>query len=222
MNQTEALRQIRELGVQSFETRDISALLRTSPANASVILSRLGSRGLVKRIARGRWSTGGPSERERLAEAIAAPLPAYVSLQSALYRHGIIEQIPEVIYAVTLGRARVVRSPLGVVSFHRMPPALFGGFETAKNGSKIATSEKALFDFVYLSPARSRRFASLPETAFPRAFRWKEVMSWTDKIVGKSRQIHVRRKLLALRQAQSRIRSEKKTRISPVASDRGP
>jgi predicted transcriptional regulator of viral defense system len=210
MNQMEALQRIRELGVQSFETRDVSALLRISPANASVLLSRLGSRGHVQRISRGRWSIGGRSERERLAEELAAPAPAYVSLQSALYRHGLLDQIPDVIYAVTLGRARLVRSPLGTVSFHRMPPALFGGFETDGSGAKMATAEKALFDFAYLGPTRSRHFTSLPEMEFPRGFRWKELEFWADKIAGKSRQIHVRRKLLALRQSRSRIQMEKR------------
>jgi hypothetical protein len=41
MNQTEALQKIQRLGVPAFETRDVSALLRVKPANASVLLSRL-------------------------------------------------------------------------------------------------------------------------------------------------------------------------------------
>jgi predicted transcriptional regulator of viral defense system len=96
---------ILRLDVPSFETRDISALLRVTPANASPLLSRLANRGFVQRLARGQWSMGAQSSREQLAELVAAPSPAYVSLQSALFRHGLIEQIPEVIYAVTLGRA---------------------------------------------------------------------------------------------------------------------
>src|SRR5476651_2674386 len=121
MNQTEALQKIQKLGVSAFETRDISALLRVTPANASVLLSRLASRGFVCRLSRGRWSIGVQPNREHLAEQIAAPSPAYVSLQSALFRHGLIEQVPDVIYAITLGRARRVRTPSGTVSLHRMP-----------------------------------------------------------------------------------------------------
>jgi Mn-dependent DtxR family transcriptional regulator len=49
MNQTEALQRIQALGVPSFETRDVSALLRVAPANASIILTRLASRGFVRR-----------------------------------------------------------------------------------------------------------------------------------------------------------------------------
>jgi hypothetical protein len=30
-----------------------------------------------------------------------------------------------------------------------MPPALFGGYDTGEDGSKVATAEKALFDLIY-------------------------------------------------------------------------
>src|ERR1700691_3363965 len=158
MNQVEALQKIQQLGVPTFETRDISALLRVNPANASVLLARLASRGLVRHLARGRWSVSEQTNPELLAEQLAAPSPAYISLQSALFRHGMIEQVPEMTYAVTLGRARRGRTPAGTVSLHQMPLQLFGGFETGDEGAKVATAEKALFDLVYLSPTRTRLF----------------------------------------------------------------
>ena len=203
MNQTEALQRIQKLGVPSFETRDVSALLRVSPANASALLSRLAGRDFVHRLARGRWSIGVQPNRERLAEQVAAPSPAYVSLQSALFRHGLIEQVPEVLFAGTLGRARRVHTPSGTVSLHRIPPALFGGYETAADGTKVATAEKALFDHLYLSPTRSRLFASLPEMELPRRFRWADVANWAKKIKGKSRRTFVERKLALLKSAHS-------------------
>jgi predicted transcriptional regulator of viral defense system len=204
MNQTEALQKIQQLGVPTFETRDISALLRVAPANASALLSRLASRGLVRRLARGRWSIGVQPNRDQVAEQVAAPSPAYVSLQSALFRHGLIEQVPDVLYAVTLGRARRVSTPSGAVSLHRMPPALFGGFETADDGTKAATAEKALFDLLYLSPTRSRLFTKLPEIELPRSFRWAKVAEWAKKITGKSRRTYVEQRVASLKLAHTR------------------
>jgi predicted transcriptional regulator of viral defense system len=198
MNQIEALQRIRLLGVPSFETRDISALLEVSPANASVLLSRLSSRGFVHRLSRGKWSIGDQPDRDLVAEQVSAA-PTYVSLQSALYRHGLIEQVPEVLYAVTLGRARKVRTPLGVVSLHRMPPALFGGYSILKGGAKVATAEKALFDFLYLGPSRSRLFSRLPELTLPRSFRWNVVGHWASRIVGDSRRAFVENKIREIR-----------------------
>lgn len=201
MNQTEALQKIRRLGVPSFETRDVSALLQVSPANASALLGRLAERELVGRLARGKWILG-PGSRALVAEQIAAPYPAYVSLQSALFRHGVIEQVPAITYAVTLGRARQVKTPQGMVSLHRMPPELFGGFEMADDGGKLATVEKALFDLVYLSPTRSRLFVRLPEIELPRTFRWSETARWAKIIAGKSRRVFVAAKLVELRARQ--------------------
>ena len=204
MNQIEALQRIQKLGVPSFETRDISALLRVSTANASVLLSRLATRGFLRRLARGRWAIGSPSNREQLAEQLTAPSsPAYVSLQSALFRHGLIEQVPDVLYAVTLGRARRVQTPSGTVSLHRLPPLLFGGYATANDGTKVARAEKALFDLLYLSPTRSRLFASLPEMEMPKSFRWTEVADWTKKIPGKSRRVFVEQKLQSIKSARA-------------------
>lgn len=203
MNQAEALRRIQSLGVKAFETRDVSALLRVTPANASVLLSRLASRGFVSRMGRGRWSLGAKPAAPVL-EQLAAPSPAYVSLQSALFRHAMIEQVPAVTFGVTLGRARRVATPGGTVSLHRMPPSLFGGFTVSDDGTKVATPEKALFDFFYLGPTRSRLFASLPEVDVPRSFRWSELGQWTKKIAGKSRRSFVEAKLRSFRASHGR------------------
>jgi predicted transcriptional regulator of viral defense system len=199
VNQIEALRRIRSLGVPGFETRDVAALLRVSPANASVLLSRLGRSGLVYRVARGLWAADAEKGADQLVEQLAAPYPAYVSLQSALFRRGLIEQVPSVVYAVTPGRTRRITTPLGTVSFHRIPAALFEGFAVDDDGIKIATAEKALFDLLYLGPTRSRLFAQLPEIEWPRSFRWKEVCSWVDKIPGRSRRGYVAKRLSELR-----------------------
>ncbi len=201
MNQIEALSQIDKLGTLGFETRDISALLRVSPANASMLLKRLAISGFVYRVARGRWVRANQENRERLVEQLAAPYPACISLQSALFLHGLIEQVPAVIYAVTPGRARRFDTPLGSVSLHRIPPELFGGFKISNDGTKIATAEKALFDLLYLSPTRSRLFASLPELEVPKAFRWSEVRRWIEKIAAKNRRSFVERKAAVLKAA---------------------
>jgi len=158
-------------------------------------------------LTRGRWGIGEPTAA-LLAEQVAAPSPTYVSLQSALFRHGVIEQVPGMTYAATLGRARKIRTPRGTVSVHRIPPELFGGFELADDGAKVATVEKALFDLIYLSPTRSRLFVKLPETEFPRSFKWAETNRWAKLIRGKSRRAFVEKKLAEMRQASERQRAD--------------
>lgn len=99
------------------------------------------------------------------------------------------------VYAVTPGRTRRFATPLGVVSLHRIPAALFEGFVVDDSGVKLATAEKALFDLLYLSPTRSRLFARLPEIELPRSFRWRAIRRWVAKIPGKSRRSYVEKRL---------------------------
>jgi predicted transcriptional regulator of viral defense system len=195
MNQIEALQKLQRLGAPVFETRDAAALLAVTTANANVILKRLARQGMLTHLARGRWLLGREVARFTLPELISAPYPAYVSLQSALFHHGLIEQVPAVTYAVTLGRPRRVTTPLGTISYHRMPPELFTGFELDEHGAKIATSEKALFDVLYLSPARSRLFAKLPELELPRDFRWSQLREYARSVAFDSRRAHIERRI---------------------------
>jgi hypothetical protein len=63
------------------------------------------------------------------------------------------------------------------------------------SGIKIATPEKALVDFLYLSPTRSRLFAALPEVELPRGFRRAEARRWVARIPSARRRTIVARKL---------------------------
>lgn len=202
MNQIEALQQLRKLATPVFETRDAAAVLQVTHTNASTILRRLARDGLIVHLSHGRWLADTKINRLALPELISAPWPAYVSLQSALFHHGLIEQIPAVTYAVTLSRPHRVETPLGTISFHRMPPELFKGFELVPGSdAKIATPEKALFDTLYLAPARSRLFSRLPELTLPQRFRWVQLKQYTALVKSASRRTFLADRIQALRTA---------------------
>ena len=202
MNQIEALQRLRTLAAPVVETRDLAALLQVSTSNATTILRRLAQNGMISHLSRGRWLVNEKIDRLALPELIAAPYPAYVSLQSALFHHGLIEQIPSVLYAVTLARPRRLQTPLGAISFHRMPPKLFKGFELAsRSDAKIATPEKALFDMFYLAPGRSRVFSNQPELSIPRRFQWERLKEYTSLVKSPGRQAYIAERIRALRSA---------------------
>jgi len=202
MNQIEALRRLRDLGSRGFETRDAAALLQVTAANANALLRRLAGSRLITHLARGRWTVGHEVPRFALPELLSAPYPAYVSLQSALFHHGLVEQIPSVVYAVTLARPRRVETPLGVVSFHRIPPILFTGFELDRaSDAKVATAEKALFDVLYLGPARSRLFAALPELDWPPRFDWRQLDHYGALVQSESRRAFIAERIARLRRS---------------------
>jgi predicted transcriptional regulator of viral defense system len=200
MNQIEALQRLQALATPVVESRDISALLQVSTSNATTILRRLAQKGMIVHLSRGRWLVNEKIDRLALPELISAPYPAYTSLQSALFHHGLIEQIPSVVYAVTPARPRRLQTPAGTISFHRIPPELFKGFEISpRSDAKIATPEKALFDLFYLAPGRSRVFSSQPEVSIPRGFQWKRLTEYMRLVKSSARRAYIAGRIKALK-----------------------
>ncbi len=187
---------IQRMDAPSFTTRDAAAHLRVANGHASVSLGRLASAGHLLRLRRGVWALPDRVDALSLPECLTAPLPAYVSLQSALYLHGMIAQMPALTYAVSLARTRRFTSPLGTVSIHHVQPAFFFGFEDAgRRGGRLATPEKALVDFLYLRPARSRLFRALPELEWPSRFNFRIARSIVKRISSTRRRALVSRAL---------------------------
>ncbi len=182
MRLLDALSALQAMNAPVFETQDAAARLRISPANASKALARLAAAGHLVRLRRGTWAFPDRIDPLALPEYVTSPFPSYVSLQSALYLHGMISQVPAVTYAVSLARTRRVTTPLGVISIHHVDPSFFFGFNIVGDGGRLATPEKALIDFLYLRPARSRLFRALPELELPRRFRSREARAIVRRI----------------------------------------
>jgi predicted transcriptional regulator of viral defense system len=200
MTQIEALAKIERLGLPLFETKDLAALLKVEDSNANKIASRLAQTGLIVPIRRGRWALRRRLNKLAIPEHLTAPYPTYVSLQTALYHHGMISQIPAVTYAVSLARSRRYDTPIGTISIHHVEPEFFFGYELDESGIvKIATPEKALVDVYYLGPTRSRLFRTLPEIEFPRRFGWNKTFEIASKIKSRARRSFVERALTTLR-----------------------
>lgn len=182
MTSREAIARLRKLGVDVVETSDAAAALGQTIAAAAKTLSRLAAAGLVQKVRHGTFWINGDVDPYRLAPLLTAPLESYLSLHTALHLHGLIEQIPEQLYAVTLARTQRIVTSAGTYSFHHVAPEVFGGYEDTDRGLKLASPEKALFDFAYLSAGRSRLFTALPELELPKRFRRAELRRWLAKI----------------------------------------
>jgi predicted transcriptional regulator of viral defense system len=183
MTGSEVLARLRGLRVPAVTTADAAAVLRVSIVAASHALQRFGEVGLVTAVRKGVWALQERPDPMVLAEYVTAPYQSYVSLHSALYQHGMIDQIPDVTYLVSLGRSSRVETGIGTYSIHHVAPTLFGGFAAdARTWVKLASPEKALVDFLYLSPTRTGLFAALPEVTLPARFRVREARAWIGRI----------------------------------------
>lgn len=171
MRLTDALSKLKKMKQPVFRTADVMALLNVNKSHASVLLSRLSSSGHLIRLKRGLWAFVEGSDPLLLSEYLTAPFPSYISLQTALYYHGMISQIPVITYVISTARTTTYETVLGAFSIHHVSASYFFGYESVgEHNVKMATPEKALLDFLYLSPAKSRLFGALPELELPQRF----------------------------------------------------
>ncbi len=183
MKLIDAYRRLKEMAVPVFRTADVMACLNIGKGHASKLLSRLEEAHHIVRIKRGLWVFPENLDPLTLPEYLTAPFPSYISLQTALYYHGMISQIPVVTYSVSPARTRVYKTPLGTFSIHHIEPSLFFGFEPAgRTGIRIAIPEKALFDFLYMGQAKSRLFRYLPELELPQKFSVRRFQHMINRI----------------------------------------
>lgn len=200
MNALEALNRVVSIDAPVFTTAEAAVRLGVPNGHASTILARLAASGQLIRLRRSVWARPGGVDPLALPEYLTAPFPAYVSLQSALYLHGMISQVPTVTYAVSLARTRRFATPVGTVSVHHVQPSFFFGFEDAGRGGRLATPEKALVDFLYLTPARSRLFRALPELEWSKRFSVRKARAIVERVDPPRQRTLVRRRLDALLQ----------------------
>ncbi len=194
MKLIEAYAALRQLNSPVLQTKDVAAYFKISVNHANKLLSRISQTRQILRIKQGTWVFP-EIEPLILPTLLSNPFPAYVSLQTALYYHGMISQIPNTIYAVSVARSRVYRTPIATVSIHHLQPSfMFGYVEKNNNGLlKIATPEKALLDLFYLSSVKSRLFHTLPEVELPKKFNIKLAKHMIEKITSPRRKSLVKR-----------------------------
>jgi predicted transcriptional regulator of viral defense system len=198
MKLLDVYRKLNHFGQNFLQSSDVASILGVSRAHASKILTRLAESGFAVRLNRGHWALSEKVDPFLIPEFLTSPSPSYISLHSALFFHGMISQIPETIYAVSTARTRKYENPLGVFSIHHIEPEFFYGFKLIEDQSiKVATPEKALLDFFYLSPGKSRLFHSLPEVDLTEKFNFKHAFEMVDKIQSRSRRTIVKQLLQA-------------------------
>ncbi len=183
-----------------FFTKEAAKILNVSANHAAIILSRLAKQNTIIHLARGRWAYSDSVDPLLLPTILVYPMMAYVSLYSALYYHGMIEQIPHTVFAISNGKTRSFETPLGKILIHRINPVLFTGYNTyGKHSVLMAIPEKALFDTLYFIPAKSNLFKRLTEIELPENFRFDLLHEWLTQVKNKSRQKIIESQLTHLR-----------------------
>ncbi len=108
MTLLEALNLLKQQSSPVLKTHEAAGLLKLSRPHTSQVLRRLALQDNIIALKRGLWLIDLSLDGYQLTSYMTAPFPGYVSLQSALYLHGMISQIPDLIYVMTT----VVRPPI--------------------------------------------------------------------------------------------------------------
>jgi len=177
---------IRSLGRPIFTTKEVASVRSGTVSATTQVLTRMERQGLLLKVKRNLWCDPADPRFNRfgLIPYLAGNHRAYLSLLSALNLHGLIDQIPQQVYAVTTGPTKTVRTEVGVFSFHRIQPEFFDGFDwygTAKT-FLIASPEKALVDALYLSTRRGTRFRHIPSLDLTQMSDPARIAYWVERI----------------------------------------
>jgi hypothetical protein len=163
-------------------TGEAAAALRMSVSSASRLLSGLAQEGHAVRLRTGLWSVGLEApDPFMLAPELTRPHPSYVSFESALAYHGMIDQLPREVSIASLDRARRIETSVGMFAIHHLPPALFSGWQETPRG-RGAGPEKALFDIAYVGAAHRGRARHVPELELPTGFEVRALDEWAGRI----------------------------------------
>jgi predicted transcriptional regulator of viral defense system len=140
-----------------FRTVDFATLLNRDMPSVRVELSRLVSRGMLSRVSKGFYlNPYNPPTQEELAMVLKSP--AYISMESALARHGILSQSPFTMTLVTTASTGTVDAMNTRLEYHHLQSAWFIGYRR-RDTYDMAEPEKALCDLVYLRYRRTRELS---------------------------------------------------------------
>lgn len=141
-----------------FRTVDFATLLGRNMPSVRVELSRLVARNMLTRACKGLYlNPYNPPTQEELAMVLRSP--AYISMESALARQGILSQSPFTMTLVTTGSTGTVDAMDTRFEYHNLQPPWFIGYHR-RDTYDVADPEKALCDLVYL---RYRKKSELGE-----------------------------------------------------------
>lgn len=147
--------------IKIFQINHLKLLTSLNDHALRVSLSRLTKKDVIRRICRGFYANPlNPPTLEEISAQIYQP--SYISLESALSSYGVLSQIPRVLTCVTTQLPRVFKTGFGVIEYRQVKGLYFTGF-IKKNNYHFAEKEKAVADYLYLSPpkSRARKFSGL-------------------------------------------------------------
>jgi len=140
-------------GSKFYYLSDLMKLSGLSYSAARKAAQRLVKKGILIRIYTEYF---GNSLCSYQAEEVANRVypPSYVSCETALFHHGVIDQAPFAIVSVSTRKGKRIRIGENRFIYHKILRSLFWGYVSDK-GYLLAEPEKALLDWFYLKSRKN-------------------------------------------------------------------
>jgi predicted transcriptional regulator of viral defense system len=141
------LRTLQKINKPFYTISDLEKITGLSRDSLYVTLTRWVDNGIIERVAQGIYV---PLGSNISLENVAAQLyiSNYLSFETALAKHGVLNLIPYTLTFATTRKTRQYILQKKEIEFRQISPELFFGFEM-KDGIYMATPEKAFLDEVY-------------------------------------------------------------------------
>ena len=150
------IKKIKEYPKAYYRLADFEAIFEQEEMTIKKSVERLVKSGLLVRLSKNVYVLADSQIDLRLVASLLYQ-PSYLSLESVLYRYGVINQPPIEETLATTRRSTKMNLGGQVFWFSQIKPRLWWGFEE-KEGMMVAKLEKAVADMLYLKSRGQRRF----------------------------------------------------------------
>lgn len=170
-----------------FTRRNLEILLGRNRRTLDYRITSLVKNGLLARLKSGWYINYAlyqkTSSPEELARYIGCEVvrESYISLEYALAAYGVLAENVYTMTYVTTQKTRKYQNDFLRLTYRNIKPSLFWGYARRQYGDlsyRIASSAKAMFDLLYLTPLNSD--SAIREFLFNSRFNW-DVMNKADK-----------------------------------------
>lgn len=137
---------------------------------------------MLERIIKGVYKLKETEIKEEFLLASYFDESSYISLESALSFYGMIPEYPYSITSVTIKKTKKISTKYGIFLYRKVKSDLFFGFKLITGDNylyRLATPEKALFDFMYLNQREIKTPDYFREMrlSLPTSISWKKLSS---------------------------------------------
>ncbi|MEK7475997.1 MAG: hypothetical protein AAB152_10250 [Candidatus Coatesbacteria bacterium] len=156
-------------GLEVFSTRDLAAMFPPRGRGvANLQMHQWARRGWIRRLKRGLFELAWPEPVVIPDLFVANRLyePSYVSLDTAMFQHGLVPDVAVQVTSVTSGWTRRFVNPHGTFTYFAVKPAAFRGYglvEVEHRQVRMADPEKAIVDRLYAALRRGEPLDPLTE-----------------------------------------------------------